>query len=105
MFTNTLTIVVTGIDEMGLFWSLSPNPHKNHNVRMVTRNGDDPVLYHLSIYRGHLSISDITDTYANSRHHLVSTTLSRKKKSNDVLRIPIKAGNIRGTLFIPNGIY
>ena len=87
---------------MGPFWSLKPSPAGAQNIRMVVRNGDEPVLYTLSIYLGHLSLSDLVAAETTPKP-VCSTTVTRFKKSADVRRIPVKEGNVRGTLFLPPG--
>ncbi|KAK7104525.1 bile acid-CoA:amino acid N-acyltransferase-like isoform X2 [Littorina saxatilis] len=92
----------TGLDPMGPFWSLKPSPAGPQNIRMVVRNGDEPVLYNLSVYLGHLSLRELvaTDTQVKP---VYTTTVTRLKKSADVRRIPVREGNVRGILFLPPG--
>lgn len=87
---------------MGLFWSLKPSPAGAQNIRMVVRNGDEPVLYTLSVYLGHFSLSDLVIAKA-APEPVYRTTVTRLKKSADVRRIPVKEGSVRGTLFLPPG--
>lgn len=92
----------TGVEPMGLFWSLVPSPSGLQNIRMVVRNGDEPIFYKLSVYLGHIFLQDLVspDMKLTPIH---STTVERWKKSADVQRITVRAGNVRGTLFLPAG--
>ncbi|KAL8622875.1 hypothetical protein ACOMHN_026996 [Nucella lapillus] len=92
----------TGLDPMGLFWSLKPCPSGLQNIRLVVRNGDDPVLYTLSLYLGHWSLTDLVakETTLTPLH---STMVTRLKKAADVRRIPVRDGGVRGMLFLPPG--
>ncbi|XP_076464830.1 bile acid-CoA:amino acid N-acyltransferase-like [Babylonia areolata] len=92
----------TGVDPMGPFWSLSPCPSGPQNVRMVVKNGEDPVLYTLSLYLGHWSLKDLV-VNETTQKPLYSTTVTRLKKSADVRRIPVKEGCVRGVMFLPPG--
>ncbi|XP_076464827.1 bile acid-CoA:amino acid N-acyltransferase-like [Babylonia areolata] len=92
----------TGVDPMGPFWSLSPCPSGPQNVRMVVKNGEDPVLYTLSLYLGHWSVEDLV-VNETTQKPLYSTTVTRLKKSADVRRIPVKEGGVRGVMFLPPG--
>ncbi|KAK7477467.1 hypothetical protein BaRGS_00031291 [Batillaria attramentaria] len=92
----------TGLDPMGLFWSLCPDPSGPQNIRMVLKNVEQPCLYTLSVYLGHIGLNDLHTSQVT--HQPVSvTTITRLKKAADVRRIPIKEGNVRGTLFLPPG--
>ncbi|XP_076464834.1 acyl-coenzyme A amino acid N-acyltransferase 1-like [Babylonia areolata] len=91
-----------GVDPMGPFWSLSPCPSGPQNVRMVVKNGEDPVLYTLSLYLGHWSVEDLV-VNETTQKPLYSTTVTRLKKSADVRRIPVKEGGVRGVMFLPPG--
>ncbi|XP_076442148.1 acyl-coenzyme A thioesterase 1-like isoform X2 [Babylonia areolata] len=92
----------TGVDPMGLFWSLAPCPSGPQNIRMVLRNGDDPVLYTLSLHPGHCSLSDLV-AMETTQKALHTTMVTRLKKAADVRRIPVREGGVRGVLFLPPG--
>ncbi|XP_076464422.1 bile acid-CoA:amino acid N-acyltransferase-like isoform X2 [Babylonia areolata] len=91
-----------GVDPMGPFWSLTPCPSGPQNIRMVVRNGEDPILYTLSICLDHCSLHDLV-AKETTHKPLVSTSVSRLKKAADVRRIPVKEGGVRGVLFLPPG--
>ncbi|XP_076464801.1 bile acid-CoA:amino acid N-acyltransferase-like [Babylonia areolata] len=94
--------VYTGVDPMGPFWSLSPCPSGPQNVRMLVKNGEDPVLYTLSLYLGHWSVEDLVFKETTQKP-LYSTTVTRLNRSADVRRIPVKEGGVRGVMFLPPG--
>ena len=89
---------------MGLFWSMQPSPSGPHAIRMVQRSVERPLLYHLSVYLGYLSLHDLHVQPESSRRQPVAmTTLQRFVKGPEVRRLPVKAGSVRGTLFLPPG--
>ncbi|KAK7477466.1 hypothetical protein BaRGS_00031290 [Batillaria attramentaria] len=92
----------TGVDPMGLFWSMHPDPSGPQNTRMVVKNVDEPCLYTLSLYDGHLTLDDL---HASGAEHqpLLTTTITKLKKSVDVKRFPVRDGGVRGILFLPAG--
>ncbi|XP_070184455.1 acyl-coenzyme A thioesterase 2, mitochondrial-like [Littorina saxatilis] len=87
---------------MGLFWSMEASPAGPRNIRMVQRNVERPLPYHLFVYLGHLSLSDLHVTQPSPRP-LAITTQQRLVKGAEVRRLPIKEGCVRGTLFLPPG--
>ena len=88
---------------MGLFWSMEPSPSGPRDIRMVQRNVEQPLLYHLSVYRGHLSLHDLHVQPQPSRQPVAMTTLQRLVKGAEVRRLPVTEGSVRGTLFLPPG--
>lgn len=92
----------TGIDPMGLFWSLHSSPGGPQNTRLVVKNVEEPLLYNLSVYKGHLTLNDL-HTGGVRHQSLSSTTVTRMVKVADVRRLPVREGNIRGMLFLPPG--
>lgn len=100
----------TGVDPMGLFWSLRPAPSGPQNIRMVVKNVDQPCLYTLSVYPGHLKLNDLEESKSKINTGGVTckplsvTTVTRLKKAADVRKIPVREGGVRGTLFLPPGV-
>ncbi|XP_070181668.1 acyl-coenzyme A thioesterase 1-like isoform X2 [Littorina saxatilis] len=92
----------TGVEPMGLFWSMQPCPSGPQNIRMVVKNVERPVLYKLSVYLGHLPLSDL---HMNNIQHkpLSALEVERVVMPSNVRRIPVKEGTVRGTLFLPPG--
>ncbi|KAK7477483.1 hypothetical protein BaRGS_00031307 [Batillaria attramentaria] len=92
----------TGVDPMGLFSSMQPSPAGPRNIRMVLKNVDNPCLYTLSVYSGHLTLSDLHTSHM-THPPLSVTTIPRLAKALDVRRVPVREGRVRGTLFLPPG--
>ncbi|KAK7104520.1 acyl-coenzyme A thioesterase 5-like [Littorina saxatilis] len=92
----------TGVEPMGLFWSMQPCPSGPQNIRMVVKNVDRPVLYKLSVYMGHLPLSDLH--IKNTQHEPLSALeVERVVMPSNARRIPVREGTVRGTLFLPPG--
>ncbi|XP_072553591.1 acyl-coenzyme A thioesterase 5 [Salminus brasiliensis] len=76
----------TGVEPMGLFWSMKPDvPHS----KVVKRDGSTPLHVHIEACSGGETLAKET----NERHFA----------SHGVRRVPVSDGRIRGTLFIPPG--
>ncbi|KAL8586299.1 hypothetical protein ACOMHN_058679 [Nucella lapillus] len=92
----------TGVESMGLFWSMAGNPFGPKNSRMVIRNVEKPVSYKLSVYQDHLSLEDLfKDSLPQGQ--LASRTLERQVLQTGVRRIPVQEGKLRGVIFLPPG--
>ncbi|XP_070577262.1 bile acid-CoA:amino acid N-acyltransferase-like [Ptychodera flava] len=86
-----------GFEPMGLFWSMNPAPGSQKGSRLCRLDVMKPVVVHIQVFRGHLNEKfDIASAIA-------MTTIERWYIQPGVTRIPITEGDIRGTLFIPNG--
>ena len=83
----------TGAHVMGLFWSMihSENSYK----RLQVANASTQLKYNFNVYAGH--ISEFSDS------PLSSASITRYFAESTITRVPVKTGNIRGTLFIPEG--
>ncbi|XP_076441664.1 acyl-coenzyme A amino acid N-acyltransferase 1-like isoform X2 [Babylonia areolata] len=92
----------TGVEPMGLFLSMRPNPSGPQNVRFVIRRVETPVWYTLTVHQSHLSLKEVFQDHSHCQP-LASTTMQRQVLSGGVTRIPIKEGTLRGTLFLPPG--
>ncbi|KAK2864349.1 hypothetical protein Q7C36_003503 [Tachysurus vachellii] len=76
----------TGVEPMGLFWSLLPEaPHK----KLLKRDASSPVLIHIKA----LSDGKVLTEETNTRSFML----------DGMQRVPVKHGRLRGTLFIPPG--
>ncbi|KAI1897300.1 hypothetical protein AGOR_G00081900 [Albula goreensis] len=79
----------TGVEAMGLFWSLRPEtPH----AKFVKRNALGPCLYDLEVHSSE-----------SQGHVLARETNERGFMVEGMRRIPLKEERIRGTLFVPPG--
>ncbi|XP_058235620.1 acyl-coenzyme A thioesterase 5 [Hemibagrus wyckioides] len=76
----------TGVEPMGLFWSLLPeSPHK----KLLKRDASSPVLVHIEALRDGQVLTEETNL--------------RRFMADGMQRVPVKHGRLRGTLFIPPG--
>ncbi|KAI4905871.1 hypothetical protein NFI96_023560 [Prochilodus magdalenae] len=76
----------TGVEPMGLFWSMRPDvPHS----KVVKRDASTPLNYHIVASSGGEVLAQVT----NERH----------LAAPGVRRTPVREGRIRGTLFTPPG--
>ena len=76
----------TGVEPMGLFWSMRPDvPHS----KVVRRDASTPLNYHIVASSGGEVLAQVT----NERH----------LAAPGVRRTPVREGRIRGTLFTPPG--
>ncbi|KAL7888416.1 hypothetical protein AOLI_G00033900 [Acnodon oligacanthus] len=76
----------TGVEPMGLFWSM--RPHVPHS-KMVKRDASSPLHYHIEASSG----GEVLAKETNERHFACP----------GVRRAPVSDGRIRGTLFTPPG--
>lgn len=78
----------TGVEPMGLFWSLAPDtPHS----KLLKKNVLTPTLVELEALNG------------ETGEVLASETNEREYMTEGMKRIPLQEGKLRGVLFIPPG--
>ncbi|KAM3588164.1 uncharacterized protein V6R79_023117 [Siganus canaliculatus] len=87
----------TGKESMGLVWSLRPVPGSRKGLRLRKTDVCSPLLFHISVYAGHLSEGFREQT------PLASTLVERWYIAPGVQRIQIRDRGLKGTLFIPPG--
>ncbi|KAM3587265.1 uncharacterized protein V6R79_000396 [Siganus canaliculatus] len=87
----------TGKESMGLVWSLRPVPGSRKGLRLRKTDVCSPLLFHVSVYAGHLSEGFREQT------PLASTLVERWYIAPGVQRIQIRDRGLKGTLFIPPG--
>eukprot|EP00794_Sanderia_malayensis_P017002 gene17002-18715_t len=87
----------TGIDEMGLFWSLRPAPGQRRGLRYIPKNIDKPMKFKVELFDGHI------DSYPEEKTLLASTTVLRTYLAPWVEKKEINVGRLRGSLFFPKG--
>ncbi|KAJ8308252.1 hypothetical protein KUTeg_013126 [Tegillarca granosa] len=90
----------TGIESMGLFWSMKQEPGKRRNIRLLKGDILEPLKVTLSVYEGGHTWKTF---YKNKIQPVASTNINRWYKSKDVQRINVKSRRLRGRLFIPTG--
>uniref|UniRef100_A0A3B5Q2D1 Acyl-CoA thioesterase 15 n=1 Tax=Xiphophorus maculatus TaxID=8083 RepID=A0A3B5Q2D1_XIPMA len=85
----------SGMEPMGLIWSLRPVPGSRTGLRLRKKDVTTPMLITISLYNGHEDFRD------NSP--LVSMVTERWYMGPGIQRIEITDGELRGALFIPPG--
>nr|XP_023656999.1 acyl-coenzyme A thioesterase 1-like [Paramormyrops kingsleyae] len=87
--SSSLSGSYTGVEPMGLFWSMAPEtPHS----RLIKRDTSSPFLVNIEV-------ADTTDL----GHTLGNATVERRFMVEGARRVPVKFGRVRGTLFFPPG--
>ncbi|CAH1255279.1 ACOT2 [Branchiostoma lanceolatum] len=90
----------SGVDQMGLFWSMQPSPGQKPGFRLRKKDVSTPFLVDLSVHDGH---SDVMGDENLPRPRLATKTVERWYLGDRVKRIQVKEGRVRGTLFLPPG--
>ncbi|XP_025104901.1 acyl-coenzyme A thioesterase 6-like [Pomacea canaliculata] len=98
----SLSGTYTGVDSMGLFWSMGSLPGHPKDVCMAVPNVQVPILINLALFSGHITV-DESSIAMKTITPLCTCTITRLCKAPDVKRIEIKEGNIRGALLLPPG--
>ncbi|XP_025104456.1 bile acid-CoA:amino acid N-acyltransferase-like [Pomacea canaliculata] len=98
----SLSGTYTGVDSMGLFWSMGSLPGHPKDIRVAIRKAQEPILINLAVFSGHITV-DESSIAMKTITPLCTCTITRLFKAPDVKRIEIKEGNIRGALFLPPG--
>ncbi|XP_035828114.1 acyl-coenzyme A amino acid N-acyltransferase 1 isoform X2 [Aplysia californica] len=93
----------TGVEPMGIVWSLQPAPGQPQQTRMAINFTNRPGLITLNTYAGHLDLTDIYGESGIQPSSLASIEIERWFRHEDVTRIEIEEGNVRGALFLPPG--
>lgn len=84
----------TGVEPMGLLWSMKPAEGQRKGLRLNKRDVSKPYVIHLDVFKS-IECSD--------EAILASVTFRRHFMGKGVRRIPVRAGRVRGTLFLPPG--
>ena len=104
-----------GIDDMGLFWSMIPAPGERKGLRYIPGNIDKPIDFKIELFHGHVqntvAVSGNMRGGAPINHGasdppvkaIATTTVQRTYTAENVERIEIEFGRIRGALFVPKG--
>ncbi|XP_071788266.1 acyl-coenzyme A amino acid N-acyltransferase 1-like [Asterias amurensis] len=88
----------TGIEPMGLFWSMVPSPGERLGARFALRDATKPMVVQLSLYEG------LLDTAALQTKEPEATAVAERwYMGKDVERIEVEHGRLRGALFKPKG--
>ncbi|XP_022094611.1 acyl-coenzyme A thioesterase 5-like isoform X3 [Acanthaster planci] len=88
----------TGAETMGLFWSMRPSPGQRFGVRYIVKDVTKPMIVHLSLHRGHLNTEALQTAEVEA-----TATVKRWYMGQDVERITVRCGRLRGSVFKPKG--
>lgn len=81
----------SGLEPMGLLWALEP---EKPLVRLVKRDVQTPFAVELEVLEGH---------EPDAGRLLGRAVLERDFQRPGMRRVPVRAGRVRGTLFLPPG--
>ena len=87
----------SGVEPMGLLWSMKPAPGQRKGLRLFKTNVTKPYNVVLNCFDGHVI------PHEGRLQPLSSGTFQKWHMVDGVKRIPVKEGRIRATLFIPPG--
>uniref|UniRef100_A0A3Q3EBK6 Acyl-CoA thioesterase 19 n=1 Tax=Labrus bergylta TaxID=56723 RepID=A0A3Q3EBK6_9LABR len=87
----------SGVEQMGLLWSLRPVPGNKPWLRMRKMNVQTPMEVTISVYQGHQT-EGFTD-----QAPLAGVVVERWYMAPGVRRVPITEEGLTATLFLPSG--
>ena len=90
---------LAGCEPMGLFWGLLPQEGSKSGLRLRKKDVMQPHHMTLSVLPGHVMAT--TSSFHEPSSVLCQTNLERHYAWEDVIRVPVREGRLRGTLFIP----
>uniref|UniRef100_UPI0037E8329C peroxisomal succinyl-coenzyme A thioesterase-like n=1 Tax=Semicossyphus pulcher TaxID=241346 RepID=UPI0037E8329C len=88
----------SGVEQMGLLWSLRPVPGSKPWLRLKKKNVQTPMEITISVYRGHQ-----TEGFPD-QVPLAGVVVERWYMAPGVRRVPITEGDLTATLFLPSGL-
>ena len=88
----------SGVEPMGLLWSMKPAPGQKKGLRLLKRDVTKPYNVVANCFDGH-----VTPPHETSLQPLSSTTFQRWYMAEGVKRMVVNNERFRGTLFIPPG--
>ena len=90
----------TGVEPMGLMWSMKPLPGQRDGIRLLKKDVTKPYVVNLDVFDGHLRLEGEEESVGEP---LTSATFEKSYMKAGVRRIPVREGRVRGTLFLPPG--
>ncbi|XP_078314476.1 peroxisomal succinyl-coenzyme A thioesterase-like isoform X2 [Crassostrea virginica] len=90
----------TGVDPMGLFWSMRPEPLQKEHLRLLKKDVTTPLVVTVVVLKGHLDWGKLFDP---SPKPLAELKVYRWYKDKSVRRERVRQGNVQGALFTPSG--
>ena len=92
----------TGVEPMGLFWSMEPVEGTDRDDMLRKRDVTKPLKVSLDVYSG-IRIGRNNSMSLEENNKLASVTLLRSYMSDRVTRHVVENGGFYGTFFIPSG--
>jgi len=89
----------TGVDPMGLLWSMQLSPGQRRGIRLSKKDVTKPYFVLLQLFDGH--VEDVA--HAEDLQPITSVTFEKWYMTDGVRRIPVRDGRLRGTMFLPPG--
>lgn len=90
----------TGVDSMGLLWSMDQEPCHEWHIRFQKRDVTTPVVVNIKVFKGHITWDNLFDPHLKP---LAESQIYRRYMAKSVRREKVRHGNIRGVLFTPPG--
>ncbi|KAL7858156.1 hypothetical protein AOLI_G00182580 [Acnodon oligacanthus] len=87
----------SGVEPMGLLWSMRPVPGSKMCLRLRKKDVFKPTDVNISLYEGHLNEG------FKDKHPLASVVAQRWYMAPGVQRVEVREKGLKGTLFIPPG--
>ena len=88
----------SGVEPMGLLWSMKQAPGQRKGLRLMKKDVTKPYNVEIKCFDDHIICPIET-----SLEPLSSATFHKSYVADGVKRIPVREGRIRGSLFIPPG--
>lgn len=88
----------TGVEPMGLFWSMIQNPNQRQYARLIKYDSTTAVVYNLSVLSQHVSSEYL---WRSDLKRLTHTEIQRWYKKPKIKKISVDKKGIYGSLFIP----
>ncbi|XP_065072225.1 bile acid-CoA:amino acid N-acyltransferase-like [Rhopilema esculentum] len=96
-----------GIDNMGLFWSMLVAPGQRKGARFITKDVTKMMEFRVFLFDGHVMSQSNAESMVQALEKLpkalAKTAILRTYLAENVERVEISVGRIRGTLFVPKG--
>ena len=85
---------------MGLFWSMVACPGVKYGTRYMKHDVTKPLVVYITAHNGHL---DRRDQARDQSTPIAATSVQRWYMSDNVEKVNVKAGRVRGSLLKPRG--
>ena len=91
----------TGVEQMGLFWSMKQAPGQRRGLKLTKSDPTTPYLVDIAVYNNHIN----PFVESTGLHHLVldKKTIRRGYIKKEVKAFAVRVGRIRGVVYIPPG--